>query len=53
MMSGLVAEVVLTFMFVEIILGATNELAPAGPAPIVGCALAGFAYRGLRKEGRA
>lgn len=32
--SGLVAEVVLTFMFLIIILGATDERAPAGFAPI-------------------
>ena len=30
MMAGLIAEVVLTFMFVFIILGATDERAPAG-----------------------
>lgn len=34
MMAGLVAEVVLTFMFLMIILGATDERAPAGLAPI-------------------
>lgn len=34
MISGLVAEVVLTFMFLMIILGATDKRAPAGFAPI-------------------
>jgi aquaporin Z len=34
MVSGLVAEIVLTFMFLIIILGATDERAPAGFAPI-------------------
>lgn len=34
MMAALVAEVVLTFMFLMIILGATDERAPAGFAPI-------------------
>ena len=34
MVSGLVAEVVLTFMFLIIILGATDPRAPAGFAPI-------------------
>jgi len=34
MMSGLVAEVVLTFMFLIIILGATDRRAPQGFAPI-------------------
>ncbi|NJN83903.1 MAG: hypothetical protein HC802_17580, partial [Caldilineaceae bacterium] len=34
MVAGLVAEVVLTFMFLTIILGATDERAPAGFAPI-------------------
>ena len=34
MVSGLVAEVVLTFMFLFIILGATDERAPKGFAPI-------------------
>ena len=39
-MSGLVIEVVLTFMFVMIILGATDRRAPAGFAPIaIGLAL--------------
>jgi aquaporin Z len=34
MMAGFVAEVVLTFMFLMIILGATDERAPAGMAPL-------------------
>jgi aquaporin Z len=34
MMAGLAAEVVLTFMFLVIILGATDARAPAGFAPI-------------------
>jgi aquaporin Z len=34
MMAGLVAEVVLTFMFLMIILGSTDKRAPAGFAPI-------------------
>ena len=34
LMAGFVAEVVLTFMFLMIILGATDERAPAGLAPI-------------------
>jgi aquaporin Z len=34
MMAGLTAEVVLTFMFLIIILGATDKRAPAGFAPI-------------------
>ncbi len=34
MMSGFVAEVVMTFMFLIIILGATDRRAPAGFAPI-------------------
>ena len=34
MMSGLIAEVVLTFFFLLIILGATDSRAPAGFAPI-------------------
>jgi aquaporin Z len=34
MVAGLVAEVVLTFMFLMIILGATDKRAPAGFAPI-------------------
>lgn len=34
MVSALVAEIVLTFMFLFIILGATDERAPAGFAPI-------------------
>lgn len=34
MVSGLLAEIVLTFMFLIIILGATDERAPAGFAPI-------------------
>jgi aquaporin Z len=34
MLAGLVAEIVLTFMFLIIILGATDERAPAGFAPI-------------------
>ena len=33
-MAGAAAEVVLTFMFLLIILGATDERAPAGFAPI-------------------
>jgi aquaporin Z len=38
--SGLLIEVVLTFMFVMIILGATDRRAPAGFAPIaIGLAL--------------
>jgi aquaporin Z len=32
--AGLVSEVVLTFMFLVIILGATDERAPAGLAPV-------------------
>ncbi len=40
MMSGLVAELVLTFMFLMIIMGATDKRAPAGFAPIaIGLAL--------------
>ena len=40
MLAALVAEVVLTFMFLFIILGATDERAPAGFAPIaIGLAL--------------
>ncbi len=34
LLSGLVAEVVLTFMFLMIIMGATDKRAPAGFAPI-------------------
>ena len=34
MLSGLVAEIVLTFMFLMIILGATDRRAPQGFAPI-------------------
>ncbi len=34
MMSGLVCEIVMTFMFLFIILGSTDRLAPAGMAPI-------------------
>lgn len=34
LMSGLVSEVVMTFMFLIIILGATDDRAPAGLAPI-------------------
>ena len=34
MMAGLVTEVVMTFMFLIIILGATDERAPAGLAPV-------------------
>jgi len=34
MLAGFVAEVVLTFMFLMIILGATDERAPAGMAPL-------------------
>jgi aquaporin Z len=34
MMAGLTAEIVLTFMFLMIILGATDKRAPAGFAPI-------------------
>jgi aquaporin Z len=34
MLAGFVAEVVLTFMFLMIILGATDERAPAGLAPV-------------------
>jgi aquaporin Z len=40
LLSGLVAEVVLTFMFLMVILGATDSRAPAGFAPIaIGLAL--------------
>ena len=40
MAAGLVAEVVLTFMFIFIIMGATDKRAPAGFAPIaIGLAL--------------
>ena len=40
MLAALVAEVVLTFFFLFIILGATDERAPAGFAPIaIGLAL--------------
>lgn len=40
MMSGLVAELVLTFMFLMIIMGATDKRAPAGFAPVaIGLAL--------------
>ncbi len=40
MLAGLVAEVVLTFMFIFIIMGATDKRAPAGFAPIaIGLAL--------------
>jgi aquaporin Z len=40
MMAGLVAEVVLTFMFLMVILGSTHERAPKGFAPIaIGLAL--------------
>ncbi len=40
LMAGLVAEIVLTFMFVFIILGATDERAPKGLAPVaIGLAL--------------
>jgi aquaporin Z len=40
MMSALLAEVVLTFMFLFIIMGATDRLAPSGFAPIaIGLAL--------------
>ncbi len=40
MAAGLVAEIVLTFMFLMIILGATDKRAPAGFAPIaIGLAL--------------
>src|SRR5262249_28302640 len=39
-LSGFIAEVVLTFMFLMIILGATDALAPKGFAPIaIGFAL--------------
>jgi aquaporin Z len=34
MMAALIAEIVLTFMFLMIILGATDKRAPAGSAPI-------------------
>ncbi len=34
MMSGLICEIVMTFMFLMIILGATDKRAPAGFAPI-------------------
>ena len=34
MMSGLITEIVMTFMFLVIILGATDKRAPAGLAPI-------------------
>jgi aquaporin Z len=34
MLAGFVTEVVLTFMFLMIILGSTDERAPAGLAPI-------------------
>ena len=40
----LTAEVVLTFMFLIIILGATDSRAPKGFAPIVGAAIAGVVY---------
>ena len=40
LLSGFVTEVVMTFMFLMIILGATDERAPAGFAPIaIGLAL--------------
>jgi aquaporin Z len=40
MVSGLVSEIVMTFMFLVIILGATDRRAPAGFAPIaIGLAL--------------
>ena len=40
LLSGLVTEIVMTFMFLMIILGATDERAPAGFAPIaIGLAL--------------
>ena len=40
LLAGLVAEVVLTFMFIFIIMGATDKRAPAGFAPIaIGLAL--------------
>ncbi len=40
LMAGLIAEVVLTFMFLFVILGATDERAPKGLAPIaIGLAL--------------
>lgn len=40
MVAGLVAEIVLTFMFIFIIMGATDKRAPAGFAPIaIGLAL--------------
>ena len=34
MMAGLICEIVMTFMFLVIILGATDERAPAGLAPV-------------------
>ena len=41
MVSGLVAEIVLTFMFLFVILGSTDRRAPAGFAPIaIGLCLA-------------
>jgi aquaporin Z len=40
LVSGLVSEIVMTFMFLMIILGATDKRAPAGFAPIaIGLAL--------------
>lgn len=50
LISCVTAEVVLTFMFLMIILGATDRRAPQGFAPIVGAAVAGLAYPALLGE---
>lgn len=45
--SALVCEVVMTAMFLVVILGATDERAPKGFAPIVGGLLGASVYRSL------
>jgi len=47
MLAALVAEFVLTFMFLVIIMGSTDERAPAGFAPIAGAVAGGLFYRGM------
>ncbi len=48
--SAFVTEVVATFFFLFIILGATDSRAPAGLAPIVGAAHAGITNRAVSGE---
>lgn len=44
LLAGLASELVMTFMFLMPILGATDKKAPQGLAPIAGAVAAGFVY---------